>query len=100
MAGHQTGFEFPGHNEHHFQGNMMFQNTQHSHSFEQPFQTNADIHQKAMKISQTILSSEWGHPDTSSLYKPTMYSHLASNQPVTENERQTETKQRTQRHGK
>ena len=76
--GQQTcGFDFQGHLHQPYTNNMMYNNTQAT--INHHIQTNDDIHQKAMKISQTILSSEWGN---SNLYKPTLYKTLATDQPT------------------
>lgn len=54
-----------------YASNMMFNNTQ---SVEPSFQSNDDIHFQSQKITQSILSSEWG---AETLYKSHLYSNLA-----------------------
>lgn len=58
-------------NQQSYSNNMMFNNTQ---SLDPAFQSNDDIHYQSQKITQSILSSEWG-PET--LYKSHLYSNLA-----------------------
>ena len=58
-------------NQQSFPSNMMFNNTQ---PIDSRFQSNDEIHFQSQKITQSILSSEWG-PET--LYKSHLYSNLA-----------------------